>query len=112
MHMADALVSPSAGGVKIAASSGAIGYCTKKVKDNIEDKEISLMAVLGALISAAQMINFSIPGTGSSGHLGGGILLAVLLGPYAGFITIVSVLVVQALFFADGGFARTGLQYF
>jgi cobalt/nickel transport system permease protein len=71
-----------------------------------------LMGVLGAFIFAAQMINFSIPATGSSGHLGGGLLLAVLLGPSAAFITIASVLVVQALFFADGGLLALGCNIF
>jgi cobalt/nickel transport system permease protein len=58
------------------------------------------------------MINFSIPATGSSGHLGGGLLLAVLLGPYAAYLTIASVLVVQALFFADGGLLALGCNIF
>ena len=50
------------------------------------------MGVMGAFIFAAQMINFTIPGTGSSGHLGGGMILAILLGPHAGFLTMASVL--------------------
>jgi cobalt/nickel transport system permease protein len=54
------------------------------------------------------MINFAIPGTGSSGHLGGGLLLSILLGPHAAFIVIASVLAVQALFFADGGLLALG----
>jgi cobalt/nickel transport system permease protein len=54
------------------------------------------------------MINFTIPGTGSSGHIGGGMLLAILLGPYAAFLAIASVLMVQALFFADGGLLALG----
>jgi cobalt/nickel transport system permease protein len=70
------------------------------------------MGVLGAFIFAAQMINFTIPVTGSSGHLGGGLLLAILLGPYAAFLTIASVLVVQALFFADGGLLALGCNIF
>jgi cobalt/nickel transport system permease protein len=70
------------------------------------------MGVLGAFLFAAQMINFSIPGTGSSGHLGGGLLLAVLLGPHAAFLAIASVLVVQALFFADGGLLALGCNIF
>ncbi len=56
------------------------------------------MGVLGAFVFAAQMINFTIPGTGSSGHLGGGLLLAALLGPYAAFLTLAVVLFIQALF--------------
>jgi cobalt/nickel transport system permease protein len=66
------------------------------------------MGVLGAFVFAAQMINFSIPGTGSSGHLGGGLLLSVLLGPHAAFLVIASVLAVQALLFADGGLLALG----
>jgi len=61
------------------------------------------MGVLGAFIFAAQMINFTIPGMGSSGHLGGGMILAIILGPHAAFLVMASVLTVQALFFADGG---------
>jgi cobalt/nickel transport system permease protein len=70
------------------------------------------MGVVGAFIFAAQMINFTIPGTGSSGHLGGGMILAILLGPYAGFLTMASVLAVQALFFADGGLMALGCNIF
>ena len=58
------------------------------------------------------MINFTIPGTGSSGHLGGGMILAILLGPCAGFLTMASVLAVQALFFADGGLMALGCNIF
>ena len=54
------------------------------------------------------MINFTIPGTGSSGHLGGGMILAILLGPHAAFLVMASVLTVQALFFADGGLLALG----
>jgi cobalt/nickel transport system permease protein len=71
-----------------------------------------MMGVLGAFIFTAQMINFTIPGTGSSGHLGGGLALAVLLGPHAAFLTIASVLTVQALFFADGGLLALGCNIF
>ncbi len=66
------------------------------------------MGVMGAFVFAAQMINVAIPGTGSSGHLGGGLLLAVLLGPHAALLAISSVLIVQALFFADGGLLALG----
>jgi cobalt/nickel transport system permease protein len=95
-----------------AASAGTIAYCSKKVRAEMDDKKIPLMGVLGAFIFAAQMINFTIPATGSSGHLGGGLLLAILLGPYAAFLTIASVLTVQALFFADGGLLALGCNIF
>jgi cobalt/nickel transport system permease protein len=70
------------------------------------------MGVMGAFVFAAQMINFTIPATGSSGHLGGGLLLAILLGPWAAFLTISSILIVQALFFADGGILALGCNMF
>jgi cobalt/nickel transport system permease protein len=112
MHMADALISPAVGATMWVASAGLIGYCSKKAKDNVDDARIPLMGVVGAFIFAAQMINFTIPGTGSSGHLGGGMILGILLGPYAGFLTMASVLAVQALFFADGGLMALGCNIF
>lgn len=112
MHMADALLSPAIGGVFWAAAGGAIAWCAKKTRQELDDHAIPLMGVLGAFIFAAQMINFAIPATGSSGHIGGGMLLAILLGPCAAFLTIASVLVVQALFFADGGLLALGCNIF
>lgn len=112
MHMADALISPAVGGTMWAATVGLVGYCSKKVKEDLDDRKIPLMGVVGAFIFAAQMINFTIPGTGSSGHLGGGMILAILLGPYAAFLTIASVLTIQALFFADGGLLALGCNIF
>lgn len=108
MHMADALLSPAVGATFWAASLGGISYSVKKLKEQIDDKTIPLMGVLGAFVFAAQMINFTIPATGSSGHLGGGLLLSALLGPYAAFIVMASVLIIQALFFADGGLLALG----
>ncbi|MBI4855948.1 MAG: energy-coupling factor ABC transporter permease [Acetobacterium woodii] len=108
MHMADALVSPAVGGIMLAASAGAIAYSAYKCKDDLDEKKIPLMGVMGAVIFAGQMINFTIPGTGSSGHIGGGILLAALLGPFPAFLTITAVLLIQALFFADGGLLALG----
>ncbi len=108
MHMADALISPAVGGALWAAAGVWIAFCARQVKKTLRDNLVPLMGVLGAFIFAAQMINFSIPGTGSSGHLGGGLILAVLLGPYAAFLVMASVLAVQALFFADGGLLALG----
>ena len=112
MHMADALISPAVGGALWAASAGLIGYCSKKLRQDQDDRKIPLMGVIGAFIFAAQMINFTIPATGSSGHLGGGMILAILLGPHAAFLTMASVLTVQALFFADGGLLALGCNIF
>ena len=108
MHMADSLLSPVVGAAFLAGTSGALAYSAKKLKASMDEKMVPLMGVLGAFIFAAQMINFTIPGTGSSGHLGGGMILAVILGPYAGFIVMASVLTIQAFFFADGGLLALG----
>jgi len=112
MHMADALLSPAVGGTMWTATAGTIAYCSHKVRTELDDRKVPLMGVLGAFLFAAQMINFTIPATGSSGHLGGGLLLAILLGPHAAFLTIASVLIVQALFFADGGLLALGCNIF
>src|SRR5450631_901755 len=112
MHMADALLSPAVGGALWVVSAGAVAYSSHKVSRDPDDRKVPLMGVLGAFLFAAQMINFTIPATGSSGHLGGGLLLTILLGPYAAFLTIASVLVVQALFFADGGLLALGCNIF
>jgi len=108
MHMADALLSPAVGTTLWAGSVAVGGYASKRLKRQIDDRLIPLMGVLGAFIFAAQMINFTIPGTGSSGHLGGGMILAIILGPHAAFLVMASVLTVQALFFADGGLLALG----
>ena len=112
MHMADALVSPAVGGAFWAVAAGTIAYCSARVRKDLDDRKVPLMGVLGAFVFAAQMINFTIPATGSSGHLGGGLLLAILLGPSAAYLTIASVLMIQALFFADGGLLALGCNIF
>lgn len=108
MHMADALLSPAVGAAMYAATAAATVYSIKKVKEDFEPKKVPLMGVMGAFVFAAQMINFTIPGTGSSGHFCGGLLLAALLGPYAAFLTMISILLIQCLMFADGGILALG----
>lgn len=111
MHMADALLSPAVGGLMWASSAAAVAVAARRVRAQ-DDAVVPLMGVLGAFVFAAQMINFTIPGTGSSGHIGGGMLLAALLGPAPALIVIASVLAVQALFFADGGLLAFGANVF
>jgi len=108
MHMADALLSPEVGIGFLVASGACLGYSAKKLRDEGDERKAPLMGVLGAFVFAAQMINFTIPGTGSSGHITGGMLLTMIVGPYAAFLTIASVLIAQALFFADGGLLALG----
>ncbi|MFH0919771.1 MAG: energy-coupling factor ABC transporter permease [Fibrobacterota bacterium] len=112
MHMSDALLNPAVGLAFWGVSGGLIALSAKKIRDDNDTFKTPLMAVTGAFIFAAQMINFTIPGTGSSGHLGGGLLLAALLGPYRAFLTLASVLTVQCLFFADGGLLALGCNIF
>ena len=112
MHMSDALLNPAVGGAFWAASGGLLAWSAKKVREDEDTFKTPLMAVTAAFVFAAQMINFSIPGTGSSGHIGGGLLLAALLGPYRAFLALASVLTVQCLFFADGGLLALGCNIF
>ncbi len=112
MHMADALLSPAVGGTMWVVTAATTAYASRKVRKSLDDRKIPLMGVLAAFVFAIQMINFSIPGTGSSGHLLGGLLLAILLGPDAACLAIASVIVVQALFFADGGLLALGCNIF
>lgn len=114
MHMADALLSPGVGLTMAAVTTCAMAYSVKKIKieESFDEKKIPVMAVSGAFVFAAQMINFTIPGTGASGHIGGGILVAALLGPFPALLTIAAVLMIQCLFFADGGLLALGANIF
>ncbi|NOZ03379.1 MAG: cobalamin biosynthesis protein CbiM [FCB group bacterium] len=107
MHMSDALVSPAVGGA-LWLSSLAIARQASRKMESRPVETLPLMGVAGAFVFAAQMINISIPGTGSSGHLGGGLLLASLVGPEAAFLIMFVVLFIQATFFADGGLLALG----
>lgn len=109
MHMADALLSPIVGLTAAAGAAGLIAYTARRAAaEPAHTRRVPLMGVMAAFVFAAQMINFAIPGTGSSGHIAGGILLAIVLGPYAAFIALTSVLTVQCLLFADGGLLALG----
>ena len=115
MHMADALLSPAVATTMYVASATAAGvaiYKLKKEEKTAQEgerfKKLPTMAVMAALVFAGQMINYTIPGTGSSGHLCGGMMLSALLGPYAGFLSMITVLAIQCFFFADGGLLALG----
>ena len=108
MHMADALLAPAVAATMYAASAVTVGASVKTLKKDENMAKLPTMAVASALVFAGQMINYTIPGTGSSGHLCGGMLLTSLLGPQAGFLSMVVILAIQALFFADGGLLALG----
>ena len=108
MHMSDAMLSPAVAIAADIAAGALLVIAGSKIKNSTRDNLVPLMGVTGAFIFAAQMVNFAIPGTGSSGHIVGGVLLAALLGPWAGFLTLASVLIIQCLIFADGGLMALG----
>ena len=113
MHMADALLSPVVGITMNALSITAIGVTAAKIKKaELSEKTVPLMGVAGAMVFAGQMINFAIPATGSSGHIGGGMMLAGLLGGGPAFLSIAAVVIIQCLFFADGGLLALGSNIF
>ena len=108
MHMADALLSPAVAATMYVASGTTAGISIKRLTGDENTQKLPTMAVASALVFAGQMINYTIPGTGSSGHMCGGMLLSALLGPEAGFLSMIVVLTIQCLFFADGGLMALG----
>ena len=108
MHMADALLSPAVAVTMFAASGVAAGFSVSRLRRDDNPRKLPTMAVTAALVFAGQMINYTIPGTGSSGHMCGGMLLSALLGPQAGFLSMIVILAIQCLFFADGGLMALG----
>ncbi|MDD5864254.1 MAG: energy-coupling factor ABC transporter permease [Firmicutes bacterium] len=108
MHMADALLAPAVAATMYAASAVTVGASVKTLRKDEATAKLPTMSVTSALVFAGQMINYTIPGTGSSGHLCGGMMLSALLGPQAGFLSMVVILTIQCLFFADGGLLALG----
>src|SRR3954470_18797296 len=109
MHIPDGFINggTSAGAGVVAA--GALGISVRKTAEILDEKQIPLAGVVSAFIFAVQMLNFPVAG-GTSGHLLGGVLAAVLVGPWAGALCVSVVLVVQGLLFADGGLSALGLN--
>jgi len=111
MHIASGFLSPPVWGTMAAVSGAALAGSLVVAKRHLDERRVPLMGVMGAFIFAAQMVNFPVlPGT--SGHLGGGFLLAILLGAPLGMVAMTSVLVVQALVFQDGGLEALGANIF
>jgi cobalt/nickel transport system permease protein len=107
MHIPDGFLAANTWLPTWLISIGAIGYCLRKTAKILKDRMVPLMGVSAAFIFAAQMLNFPIIG-GTSGHLLGGVLAAVLMGPYAGAIVITVVLTAQCFIFQDGGLSALG----
>ena len=111
MHIPDGFLSPIICTLMYAISMGFLVWSWKKAKATYSSSLTPLLAVSSAFVFAAQMINFPIA-YGTSGHLVGGTFLSVVLGPYAAILSMTIVLMMQALFFADGGIFTFGANVF
>ena len=109
MHMANELLSVPVAAGTLAIAAAALGFICRKAGKVITSDKFALMGILGAFIFAAQMVNFQLPVMpGTSGHMVGAVLLAILLGPHLGVVVISSVVIIQCLIFQDGGLLALG----
>ncbi len=109
MHMANELLNIPIAAVTILIAAGFVAIAAALARRSLTTERLPLMGVVGAFVFAAQMINFTLPGMpGTSGHLGGGVLLAIILGPWAAIVAMAAILVVQCLLFQDGGLLALG----
>ncbi len=111
LHAPDGFFSTPIALVFWAITAVALGISLRKAGAQLDERAVPLMGVMAAFIFAAQMFNFQIPG-GTSGHMLGGVLAAILLGPYAGTIVMACVVGVQAVVFQDGGLLVLGVNIF
>jgi cobalt/nickel transport system permease protein len=109
MHIPDGFIDGPTSLVAGLIAIAAVAWCVRRTTDTLEDRHIPVVGLAAAFIFAAQMLNFPVA-SGTSGHLLGGVLGAVLVGPWAGALAVTVVLVVQALLFADGGLSALGLN--
>jgi len=108
MHIPDGFINATTSLGAGAVTIGGIGVAVRRSAATLEDRQVPLAGLVAAFVFAAQMLNFPIA-AGTSGHLIGGVLAAVLVGPWTGALCLSVVLVVQALF-ADGGLTALGLN--
>lgn len=109
MHIPDGFIDAPVSVVGAVIAAGLIGVSIKKAGDTLDDRQVPLAGLVAAFVFAMQMINFPVAG-GTSGHLIGGCLAAILVGPWVGSLCMTVVFVVQALVFADGGLTALGLN--
>jgi cobalt/nickel transport system permease protein len=107
MHIPDGFISTPVAAAGIVVAVGSVAYAVKATNKKMGEKQIPMMGILAAFIFAAQMLNFPVIG-GTSGHLIGAALAAILLGPSAGVLIMTCVLIVQSLIFQDGGLLAAG----
>jgi len=111
MHIPDGFLSTPVWGTLDVISAPAVAWVARRAQRDTQDHRIPLLGVMGAFVFAAQMINFPV-GPGTSGHLVGGALLAIVLGPAAASLVLTAILVLQALIFQDGGVLALGANVF
>ena len=111
MHIPDGFLTAPVSIAAWAASAGSVGYAVRRVNHELGERQVPLMGVTAAFIFAAQMMNFAVIG-GTSGHLLGGALASILLGPWAAMLVLSSVITIQALLFQDGGLLAMGANIF
>ncbi|HUK81462.1 MAG TPA: energy-coupling factor ABC transporter permease [Verrucomicrobiae bacterium] len=111
MHIPDGFLDAKTAVATGALAAGGVGVALRQVRRQLPRRKIPLLGLAAAFVFAAQMLNFPVAG-GTSGHLIGGVLTAVLLGPGAAVIVLASVLIVQCLLFADGGLTALGANIF
>jgi cobalt/nickel transport system permease protein len=109
MHIPDGFIDAPTSVAAGAVSAGGLTVCLRRSAEVLEDKQAPLAGLVAAFVFAVQMLNFPVA-AGTSGHLLGGLLAAVLVGPWLGALSVSVVLVVQALLFADGGLSALGLN--
>jgi len=111
MHIPDGFINiPTSAGFG-AAAAGGVWYSLRRATRFLDDRRVPLAGLVAAFVFAAQMVNFPVA-AGTTGHFLGGVLAAVLVGPWLGALALTVVLVVQGVFFADGGLTALGLNVF
>ena len=111
LHAPDGFLTLPVAVVMWAATGLVLVVAIRRTNRSLDERAVPLLGVMAAFIFAAQMFNFAIPG-GTSGHLLGGVLAAVLLGPWAGTLAMTAVVMVQGLVFQDGGLLAMGANIF
>ena len=107
MHAPDGFLNAGTAVATGAISAGTVGLALRQAHRELRDKQIPLAGIAAAFVFAAQMFNFPVA-AGTTGHLLGGALAAILLGPHMGALVVAIVVVVQAIVFADGGITALG----
>ena len=111
MHIPDGILNIATVATTYAISAGGTGFGLREARKKLGEKHVPLMGIMAAFIFAAQMLNFPVAG-GTSGHLIGAALAAILLGPWAAVLIMACVLIAQSLIFQDGGLLALGANVF